>query len=87
MGIGVLRRSSSSFQSLQLPSVACAEMLLGLRVNVDEMTRTVDEPEESIVAVFRRLASVTEFPGESKKVTSSVCGAGECVCWLRDETS
>ena len=52
-------------------------MLLGLRVNVDELTRTVEEPEESIVAVLRRLASVTEFPGESKKVSSSVCGAGE----------
>ena len=62
---------------MQQPSVACAEMLLGLRVNVDELTRTVDEPEESIVAVLRQRASVTEFLGESKKVSSSRCGAGE----------
>ena len=37
----------------------------------------MEEHEESIVAVLRRLARVTEFPGESKKVSSFVCGVGE----------
>ena len=45
------------FQSLPKREVACADMLLEPRVNVDELTRTVEEPEESIVAVFFLSAS------------------------------
>ena len=62
-------------------------MLLELRGDVDELSRTLEKLVESIEAVLRQLTSVTQFPGECKKISHPGCGMKSRVCWVRDETS
>ena len=70
------------FQSLPQPAVACADLMLEPRVNVDELTRTVEEPEESIVAVFffGQQASGTQFPVSSRRSPPPSVGLKSRVC-------